>query len=90
MQVTGARDPSASVAPPGTTPARFQNAVIVTSARDRATNVNGTAHNNRRLDGPTNVYVYLAHYAECMAPSETVSTSHISTAGFDAEQGIAA
>ena len=74
---------------PGTTPARLQNAVIVTSVRDVATNVNGTAHSNKRLDGSTNVYVSLLNHAVCMPPSETVSTFHISTASVDAVQGMA-
>jgi Carboxypeptidase regulatory-like domain len=76
---------------PGTTPARFQNAITDTPARALGTNVNGTAgnNNNTRLDGTTNVYVYLPHHAVYVAPSETVSTVNISTASFDAEQGMA-
>ena len=76
---------------PGTTPARFRNAITDTPARALSTNVNGTAHNNNntRLDGTTNVYVYLPHHAVYVAPSETVSTVSVSTASFDAEQGMA-
>ncbi len=76
---------------PGTTPARFQNAVTDTPARALGTNVNGTAgnNNNTRLDGTSNVYIYLPHHALYVAPAETVSTVNISTASFDAEQGMA-
>src|SRR5512139_2026030 len=46
---------------PGTTPAGFQNAITDTPARALTTNVNGTARNNNntRLDGATNVYIWL-------------------------------
>ena len=76
---------------PGTTPARFQNAVTDTPARALGTNVNGTAgnNNNTRLDGASDVYVYLPHHAVYVAPAETVSTVNVSTASFDAEQGMA-
>ena len=76
---------------PGTTPAQFQNAPIDTPARALSTNVNGTARNNNntRLDGTTNVYVCLPHHAVYVAPAETVSTVNVSTASFDAEQGMA-
>jgi len=76
---------------PGTTPAQFQNAPIDTPARALSTNVNGTAgnNNNTRLDGTTDVYVFLPHHAVYVAPAETVSTVNVSTASFDAEQGMA-
>jgi Carboxypeptidase regulatory-like domain len=76
---------------PGTTPARFQNAVTDTPARALSTNVNGTARNsnNTRLDGTTNVFIWLPHHAVYVAPAETVETVNISTDNFDAEQGMA-
>ena len=76
---------------PGTTPARFQNAVTDTPARSLSTNVNGLNRNNNntRLDGATNVYIWLPHHAVYVAPSETVETVNIATASFDAEQGMA-
>jgi hypothetical protein len=76
---------------PGTTPARFQNAVTDTPARALSTNVNGTARNsnNTRLDGTTNVFIWLPHHAVYVAPAETVETVNIATDNFDAEQGMA-
>jgi hypothetical protein len=76
---------------PGTTPARLQNAITDTPARALGTNVNGTAgnNNNTRLDGTSNVYVFLPHHVVYVAPAETVSTVNVSTASFDAEQGMA-
>jgi len=76
---------------PGTTPAGFQNAVTDTPARALTTNVNGTARNNNntRLDGTTNVFIWLPHHAVYVAPAETIDTVNISTASFDAEQGMA-
>jgi hypothetical protein len=76
---------------PGTTPARFQNAVTDTPARALSTNVNGTARNsnNTRLDGTTNVFIWLPHHAVYVAPAETVEIVNISTNNFDAEQGMA-
>jgi len=76
---------------PGTTPAGFQNAITDTPARALTTNVNGTARNNNntRLDGTTNVYIWLPHHAVYVAPADTVDTVNISTSSFDAEQGMA-
>jgi hypothetical protein len=76
---------------PGATPAGFQNAVTDTPARALTTNVNGTARNsnNTRLDGTTNIYIWLPHHAVYVAPAETVDTVNISTNNFDAEQGMA-
>ena len=75
---------------PGTTPGRFQNAVMDTPGRSLTNNVNGTARNNNntRLDGATNIFVWLPHHAMYVAPAETVDTVNIATASFDAEQGM--
>lgn len=76
---------------PGATPARFQNAITDTPARALTTNVNGTNRNNNntRLDGATNVYIWLPHHTVYVAPAETVESVSITTASFDAEQGMA-
>jgi len=76
---------------PGATPARFQNAVTDTPERALTTNVNGTARNvnTTRLDGATNVFIWLPHHAVYVAPAETVDTVNVTTASFDAEQGMA-
>src|SRR5439155_235249 len=70
---------------PGTTPARFQNAVTDTPARALSTNVNGTARNsnNTRLDGTVNVFIWLPHHAVYVAPAETVYTVNVSTDNSD-------
>jgi hypothetical protein len=56
-----------------------------------AINVNGTAfnNNNTRLDGTSNIYIWRPHFTAYVAPAETVDTVNISTASFDAEQGMA-
>ncbi|HEY3129502.1 MAG TPA: TonB-dependent receptor [Acidobacteriota bacterium] len=76
---------------PGTTPARFQNAVTDTPARGLTTNVNGTARNsnNTRLDGATTVLTWLPHHVLYVAPQESIQTVNVSTNNFDAEQGLA-
>lgn len=76
---------------PGATPANFQNSVGSTPARALTTNVNGTARNNNnaRVDGATNVYIWLPHNMVYVPPSESISTVNISTGSFDAEQGMA-
>jgi hypothetical protein len=76
---------------PGVTPGNFQNANTDTPARALTNNVNGTARNNNntRLDGATNVYIWLPHHSVYVAPSETIQEVSISTNNFDAEQGLA-
>jgi carboxypeptidase family protein/TonB-dependent receptor-like protein len=76
---------------PGATPAVFQNAVTDTPERALSTNVNGTARNvnTQKLDGATNVFIWLPHHAVYIAPAETVDTVNVTTASFDAEQGMA-
>jgi len=76
---------------PGASPAGFQNAITDTPERSLTTNVNGTARNsnNQRLDGATNIFVWLPHHAVYIAPAETVDTVNVTTASFDAEQGMA-
>jgi hypothetical protein len=66
---------------PGTTPAGFQNAVTDTPGRALTTNVNGTARNNNntKLDGTTNINVFLPHHAQYIAPAGTVDTVNVST-----------
>jgi hypothetical protein len=76
---------------PGTTPASFQNSSTDTPGRALRTFVNGTATNNNvtRLDGATNVNIWLPHHVAYVAPSETVENVSVTTSSFDAEQGMA-
>ncbi|MFN0105964.1 MAG: carboxypeptidase regulatory-like domain-containing protein [Bryobacteraceae bacterium] len=76
---------------PGATPANFQNSVGSTPARALTTNMNGTARNNNntRVDGATNVYIWLPHNMVYVPPVESISAVNISTGSFDAEQGMA-
>lgn len=76
---------------PGATPAAFQNSSTDTPGRALTTNINGTARNNNttRLDGATNVNIWLPHHVAYVAPAETVENVSITTSSFDAEQGMA-
>ena len=76
---------------PGATPARFQNSEVDTPGRALTTNVNGVNRNNNgtTTDGATNVNIWLPHHTMYVSPAETVDTVDISTANFDAEQGMA-
>jgi len=76
---------------PGATPANFQNAVVDTPARALTTNINGTARNNNnaRVDGATNVFIWLPHHMVYVPPVESIDTVNITTGSFDAEQGMA-
>jgi hypothetical protein len=76
---------------PGATPANFQNAVVDTPARALTTNINGTARNNNnaRVDGATNVFIWLPHHMVYVPPVEAIETVNITTGSFDAEQGMA-
>ena len=76
---------------PGTTPAVFQNTVDNTPARAFSFNINGTNRNNNntRVDGAINVYLWLPHHTLYVPPVETIENVNISTASFDAEQGLA-
>jgi outer membrane receptor protein involved in Fe transport len=76
---------------PGATPAQFQNAITDTPARALTTNINGTVRNvnTTRVDGATNVFVWLPHHTVYVPPSETIETVNVATNNFDAEQGMA-
>jgi hypothetical protein len=76
---------------PGATPANFQNSVGSTPARALTTNINGTARNsnNARVDGATNVFIWLPHHMVYVPPVESINTVNITTGSFDAEQGMA-
>ncbi|WP_031496898.1 carboxypeptidase regulatory-like domain-containing protein [Bryobacter aggregatus] len=76
---------------PGATPAATQNSVTDTPGRALRTFVNGTATNNNvtRLDGATNINIWLPHHVAYVAPAETVAEVNIATSGLDAEQGMA-
>jgi hypothetical protein len=76
---------------PGATPGRYQNSPGSTPGRALTTNVNGVNRNNNitKLDGATNVHIWLPHHTAYVAPAETIETVNISTNNFDAEQGMA-
>ena len=76
---------------PGTMPMSFGNAETDTPARSMTTNVNGQANTNNatRTDGATNVNIWLPNHVMYVAPVETIDTVNVSTATFDAEQGMA-
>ena len=76
---------------PGATPAGFQNAVVDTPGRALTTNINGTNRNNNntRVDGATNIFIWLPHHTAYVQPVESIETVNISTSNFDAEQGMA-
>src|SRR3989475_9368523 len=76
---------------PGATPGVFQNAIADTPERALSTNINGANRNNNntRVDGATDVFVWLPHHAVYVPPAETIQEVNISTNNFDAEQGMA-
>jgi hypothetical protein len=76
---------------PGATPGFQYNGDTDAPAQALTTNVNGTANNNNntRLDGASDIYIWLSHQAVYVAPAETVDTVNVTTASFDAEQGMA-
>ncbi len=76
---------------PGATPAATQNSATDTPGRALRSFVNGTATNNNvtRLDGATNINIWLPHHVAYVAPAETVENVNITTSSFDAEQGMA-
>ena len=76
---------------PGTMPMSFGNAETDTPARSMTTNVNGQSNTNNatRTDGATNVNIWLPNHVMYVAPAETIDTVNVSTATFDAEQGMA-
>ncbi len=76
---------------PGATPAAFQNSPVDSPARALTTNINGTNRNNNntRVDGATNVYIWLPHHTAYVPPVETIESVNVTTSAFDAEQGMA-
>src|SRR2546423_3421595 len=75
---------------PGATPGIFQNAIADTPERGLSTNINGTNRNNNntRVDGATDVFLWLPHHAVYIPPAETIQEVNISTNNFDPEQGM--
>src|SRR5712692_2513969 len=75
---------------PGATPGRFQNAIADTPERALSTNINGTNRNNNntRVDGASDVFVWLPHHTVYVPPAETIQEVNISTNNFDPEQGM--
>jgi hypothetical protein len=76
---------------PGATPAALQNSVGSSPSRSLTTNINGTNRNNNntRIDGATNVYIWLPHHTLYNPPVESLEQVNISTSAYDAEQGMA-
>ncbi len=76
---------------PGTMPVEFQNAVVDTPGRSLRTQVNGQApnNNNTRVDGAANVFLWLPHHTLYNPPVEAIQEVNVTTASFDAEQGMA-
>lgn len=76
---------------PGATPAAFQNSMGASPQRSLTTNINGTNRNNNntRVDGATNIYIWLPHHTLYNPPVESIETVNISTSSYDAEQGMA-
>jgi hypothetical protein len=76
---------------PGATPGVYQNTVDNTPARGLSFNINGANRNNNntRVDGAVNVFLWLPHHTLYTPPVETIEAVNISTASFDAEQGLA-
>src|SRR5438105_10147995 len=74
----------------GTTTVVFQNAIADTPERALSTNINGTNRNNNntRVDGASDVFVWLPHHAVYVPPAETIQEVNISTNNFDPEQGM--
>ena len=75
---------------PGATPAALQNSVGASPQRSLATNINGTNknNNNTRVDGATNVYIWLPT-TRYNPPIESIEQVNVSTSSYDAEQGMA-
>lgn len=75
---------------PGATPAALQNSVGSSPSRSLTTNVSGTNRNNNntRIDGATNVYIWLPHHTLYNPPIESIAEVNISTSSYDAEQGM--
>ncbi|MCL4782072.1 MAG: carboxypeptidase regulatory-like domain-containing protein [Bryobacterales bacterium] len=75
---------------PGATPTNFQH-LGDAIGRALGTNVNGTAMNNNRtrVDGATNVFVWLPQHLVYVPPVESIETVNVTTSSFDAEQGMA-
>ena len=76
---------------PGATPGAFQNSINDTPHRDLTTNVNGTNRNNNdtRVDGALDKMNVINSHTLYVPPAESIETINISTASFDAEQGMA-
>lgn len=76
---------------PGTTPVALQNDINDTPGRSLSFNVNGVARNinTTRVDGATNVFIWLPHHTLYTPSVDAIETVNISTTSFDAEQGMA-
>ncbi|MGH9161951.1 MAG: TonB-dependent receptor domain-containing protein, partial [Vicinamibacteraceae bacterium] len=75
---------------PGTTPSRFQNAVVDTPSRALQTNSNGMNPNTNstRVDGARNLYTWLPHHTLYVPSAETIESVNVSTASMGADAGM--
>jgi len=75
---------------PGATPSAFQNTYMSAPGRALTTNVNGTNRNNNntRVDGASNIFLWLPHHTAYVPGLESIETVSISTSSYDAEQGM--
>lgn len=76
---------------PGATPGAYQNSINDTPQRDLATNVNGTDANSNdtRVDGALDNMNVINSHVLYIPPAESIESVNVSTATFDAEQGMA-
>jgi outer membrane receptor protein involved in Fe transport len=76
---------------PGATPSALQNTLIGTPGRALGTNINGASRstNTTKVDGVPNVDGWLPSHTLYVPPAESIEVVNISTASFDAEQGMA-
>lgn len=76
---------------PGATPGAYQNSINDTPQRDLTTNVNGTDRNSNdtRVDGALDNMNVINSHVLYIPPAESIESVNISTATFDAEQGMA-
>src|SRR5215813_2726250 len=76
---------------PGFTPPRRQNSIVSTPQEGLVANVNGTTKstNNTRIDGASNMHIWLPQHSAYMPPLEAIETVNVVTNSMDAEQGLA-
>src|SRR5438067_1909898 len=88
--IVGAKVVAANTAT-GFTPPRRQNSIVSTPQEGLVANVNGTTKstNNTRIDGASNMHIWLPQHSAYMPPLEAIETVNVVTNSMDAEQGLA-